>query len=93
VRHPAALALAADVDVLVHGGQYTDADRVRAIEYGHATVAYAIALATEAGARELVLSHHEPSRTDDAVDGIIADADAAANLPVRAACEGLELRV
>jgi phosphoribosyl 1,2-cyclic phosphodiesterase len=93
VRHPAALALAADVDVLVHGGQYTDADRVRAIEYGHATVAYAIALATEAGARELVLSHHEPSRTDDAVDGIIADADAVANLPVRAACEGLELRV
>jgi ribonuclease BN (tRNA processing enzyme) len=89
-RHAAALALARDVDVLVHGAQFTIAQRELAADYGHATVEYAVALAEESGARRLVLFHHAPSRTDDEIDEIV-DSLAVARVPVAAASEGMVL--
>jgi ribonuclease BN (tRNA processing enzyme) len=64
----AARRLADGVDVLVHGAPFTADERAIADRYGHATVDDAIELATEAGARRLVLTHHGPTRSDDAVD-------------------------
>jgi phosphoribosyl 1,2-cyclic phosphodiesterase len=93
-RHPAALTLAGDVDVLVHGAQFTLAERDMAADFGHATVDYAVALATEAGARRLVLFHHAPARTDDQIDAIaasLAGAPAAATVPITVAAELLTL--
>jgi ribonuclease BN (tRNA processing enzyme) len=58
--------------VLVHGAPFTAAEAGVAEAFGHATVDYAVALATESGARRLVLFHHSPARTDDEVDLIAA---------------------
>ncbi|MGH9187122.1 MAG: MBL fold metallo-hydrolase [Acidimicrobiales bacterium] len=94
-RHDAALALAHDVDVLVHGAQFTSGERALAADFGHATVDYAVALAEESGARRLVLFHHAPGRTDDAVDDVEALARSLAGgaVPVVAAAEGVTLDV
>jgi phosphoribosyl 1,2-cyclic phosphodiesterase len=86
-RHSAALELAAGVDMLVHDAQFL-ADQFPGVGYlGHASVEYAVGLATEAGARRLALFHHAPDRTDDEIDRIAA-AYANSTLPIRAAAEG-----
>lgn len=87
VVHDAALRLAADVDLLIHDAQYTAAEYPSRADFGHATVEYAVALAERAGARELALFHHDPDRTDDEIDAIVA-ACSSATMPVRAAAEG-----
>ncbi|HEX6888556.1 MAG TPA: MBL fold metallo-hydrolase [Candidatus Nanopelagicales bacterium] len=69
----AALAAMQGVDVLIHDAQFLDPERPRAVDYGHATITEAIALADQVGARSLVLFHHSPHRTDDALDQIGVD--------------------
>ena len=91
-RHEAAMALAHDVDVLVHGAQFTADERELAADFGHATVDYAVALAQAAGARRLVLFHHAPGRVDDDVDAIVSLVANSSVVPV-AAVEGLEIEV
>jgi phosphoribosyl 1,2-cyclic phosphodiesterase len=59
-----------DVDVLIHDAQFLDHERPRAVDYGHATINEALALAGDVGARSLVLFHHSPTRTDVALDAI-----------------------
>ena len=66
----AALAALSDVDVLIHDAQFLDPEREIADLFGHATVQDACALAERVGARNLVLFHHGPGRTDDALDRI-----------------------
>ncbi|MEO5679645.1 MAG: MBL fold metallo-hydrolase [Acidimicrobiales bacterium] len=70
--HESALALADDVDVLIHDAQHTAAEFAEVSGYGHATVDYAVGLASRAGARTLVLFHHSPSRTDDDLERLAA---------------------
>jgi phosphoribosyl 1,2-cyclic phosphodiesterase len=89
LQRDAALELARGVDVLIHGGQFLTTEAATAMAYGHATVDEARALAIEAGARRLILSHHGPSRTDDDVDAIAALCAGSA-LDVTLAFEGLE---
>jgi len=60
------------IDLLIHDAQFLDHERPRAESYGHATVQDAILLAEEVGAGRLVLFHHGPARTDDALDAIAA---------------------
>ena len=89
-RHEHALALARDVDVLVHGGQFVEAEQKIASAYGHATVEYAAHLAVESGARSLVLTHHSPARVDDAVDELVrVAAKITGEIEVRAATDGM----
>jgi ribonuclease BN (tRNA processing enzyme) len=87
--HEAALALCRGADVLLHDAQYT------ALEFegprrffGHSTLDYALRLAEAAGVGELVLFHHDPSRTDDALDASLAALQQGASIPVAAAVEG-----
>jgi ribonuclease BN (tRNA processing enzyme) len=61
-----------DVDVLVHDGQYVEAEQAIAAAYGHATVESAIALADRANAGSLLLTHHAPGRTDAQLDALAA---------------------
>lgn len=88
--HEAALRLAASVDVLVHDAQITAAEFAAKARYGHSAVEYALGLAQAAGARHLVLFHHDPGRTDDQLDGLVAGLGGG---PVRvtAAAEGTVL--
>lgn len=69
----AARAALDGVDVLIHDAQFLDQERPRAVDYGHATVDEAVALAQQACARTLVLFHHGPHRTDVAMDQIAAE--------------------
>ncbi len=85
--HDAALALADDVDVLIHDAQYTAEELPRRGDFGHSAAEYAVALGIAAGARRVVLFHHDPGRTDDEVDAIVARF-ADAPVPVAAAVEG-----
>lgn len=56
------------VDVLLHDGQYVQAQEAIAIDYAHATVEAVIGLADRAEVGALFLTHHAPNRTDDQLD-------------------------
>ena len=86
--HEAALELARDVDVLLHDAQYTAAELPARAEFGHSAVEYAVGLAERAGARRLYLFHHDPPRTDDAIDDIVR-AHQRPKVEVLAAAEGM----
>ena len=64
-----------DVDVLLHDAQFVEGERRLADEYAHSTVDDAVKLAQECGVRRLVLFHHGPARTDEALDAIAASFD------------------
>jgi len=94
----AAVDLATGVDVLLHGGQFLEAERATANAFGHGTAADAVDLAHEAGARHLVLVHHSPTRTDHAVPEVLREAekrsaDLGADLEITVGIEGLVLDI
>lgn len=68
------LELCEGVDLLIHDAQYTPAEFAVRQTWGHCTVDYSVLVAREAGARHLVLFHHDPAHDDDALDVIQADA-------------------
>jgi ribonuclease BN (tRNA processing enzyme) len=57
-------------DLLAHDAQWIDDDLPAHRGWGHSTVAQACDLAAAAGAGRLVLFHHDPDRTDDALDAL-----------------------
>jgi len=85
--HEAALALAADADVLIHDAQYTAKEFPARCHWGHSTIDYALGLAQAAGVGRLVLFHHDPRRTDDELDEIDTSMESAP-IPVTIAREG-----
>jgi ribonuclease BN (tRNA processing enzyme) len=92
------LELCHDADVLIHDAQYTDQEFVEKADWGHSTVPYAVRVAAEAGVSELVLFHHDPSRTDKEIDQMLSSGrrlpDARTLKEISAAREGavIELR-
>jgi len=88
--HDAAMALARDTDVLIHDAQYTDDELPARAHYGHSACGYALRLGEAAGARRVMLFHHDPARTDDEIDAILSDCrDAQGPGAVDAAAEGM----
>jgi phosphoribosyl 1,2-cyclic phosphodiesterase len=85
--HPAAVALARDVDLLIHDAQHSAAELPAKAFLGHSAVEYAVGLGEAAGARRVVLFHHDPDRTDEEIDGMVA-ALAESTVEVSAAVEG-----
>lgn len=88
------LELADGVDLLIHDAQYTRSEFAEKSHWGHCTIDYAVHVAKQAGARRVVLFHHDPSHGDDVVDRLLADARAEAGCrgpDVLAAFEGLQL--
>lgn len=84
--HDAALALTENCDLVFHDAQYTPDELPEKAHYGHSAFTYALGLAEAAHVGELVLFHHDPSRTDKEVDAIAALCEDAP-LPVRAAVQ------
>jgi phosphoribosyl 1,2-cyclic phosphodiesterase len=72
------IAFAAGADVLIHDAQYTPEEyEAKHRGWGHSTWRDATRAASAAGVRRLLLTSHDPRRTDDAVDAIVARARAA----------------
>jgi phosphoribosyl 1,2-cyclic phosphodiesterase len=89
----AALELVTGVDVVVHGAPFVESEQALADCYGHATLADAIDMAVTGRAGRLVLTHHGPFRTDDAVDKIGHAASALFPGDVVVARDGMPLDV
>ena len=61
-----------DADLLLHDAMYTDEEYEARRGWGHSTFRQAVRLAEEAGVGNLLFFHHDPERTDDALDEIVA---------------------
>ena len=72
----AVLELCDGADLVIHDAQYTEEEYRAKATWGHSTVAYAVHVAAEAGARELALFHHDPQHDDDALDRLLGEARA-----------------
>jgi phosphoribosyl 1,2-cyclic phosphodiesterase len=68
--HPAALDLASGADLLIHDSFLLAEEVAAEASFGHAALDYAIGLGERAGARRVLLAHHKPGRTDDALDRV-----------------------
>ena len=95
-KHAARRALAQGADTLIHDAQFIQSDYKPT--WGHSTIASAIDVAARAGVKRLILYHHDPDRSDDALDHIGREAQHTARerspgLEVLVAREGLELEV
>jgi ribonuclease BN (tRNA processing enzyme) len=89
------LDLCDGVDLLIHDAQYSDAEFETKSTWGHSTVSYAVHVASEAGARQLAMFHHDPEHTDDIIDRLVDHARSAPGAShlesVVAASEGLTI--
>lgn|GEM_PF-63563 len=69
------IELASGADILIHDAQYTPEEYARSRRgWGHSTWKDAVAVATEARVKTLVLFHHDPYHDDDMVDNMVLDA-------------------
>ena len=84
--------LARGADVFIYDSNYTDDEFPQRVGWGHSTWEEGVRLADAAGVRQLVLFHHDPSRTDGQLDAIVSAA-AAARPGTIAAAEGLVVSV
>lgn len=57
-------------DILIHDAQYLDEDMPQKHGWGHSLVRQACDLAAAARVKHLIITHHDPDRTDDDLDHI-----------------------
>ncbi len=84
------------VDLLIHDAQYTTTEFAAKSTWGHCTIDYALWLAQQCHVAKLALYHHDPTRTDVALDEVSRCAKAAADargFEVFVAYEGLTVDV
>jgi phosphoribosyl 1,2-cyclic phosphodiesterase len=62
---------AAGADVLIYDAQYTLPEYDAHKGWGHSTWEQAVRMAKAAGVRQLVLSHHDPTHSDEVIAGIV----------------------
>lgn len=81
------------VDVYIADSSYTDAEYLTKKGWGHGTFSTSIASAHAAGAKVLYCTHHEPTRSDDALEEVFnaalkSNATLASGMDIRLAREG-----
>jgi phosphoribosyl 1,2-cyclic phosphodiesterase len=82
------------VDLLIVDTAYTQAEYPQKVGWGHGTFDTAIAMARRIGAKRLLCTHHEPTRSDDDLEKVFAEALVRHPDPgceVLLASEGLEI--
>ena len=77
---------------------YTDEEYPDRTGWGHSTFRQSIRLAEDAGAKQLLFFHHDPTRSDDALDEIVARSrdyvmGRGGSLELDAAVEGVNYKV
>lgn len=85
-------------DVLIADSAYTREEYPSKKGWGHGTFDSCIELARDAGVKILYCTHHEPTRSDDELEKVFADAvsrhpDVAAKVDIRLAREGDEIKI
>ena len=66
-------ALARDTSLLIHDGQYADAEYPEHVGWGHSALSHSLSFARRTGAERTVLFHHDPMHSDDFLDGLGAE--------------------
>jgi len=82
--------------VLIHDAQYTRAEYETKVGWGHSAVEDVIEMAAAAGVEHLYLFHHDPTRSDAAINRILQQCRATAQergwtMLIDAAREGMEI--
>lgn len=86
-------------DLLIHDAQYLPEELKEHRGWGHSTYEEAVTLALHGGVRSLLLTHHDPGRSDAQVQQIVerarqlAASEGANNLQIDAAREGSSLHL
>ncbi|WP_442579466.1 MBL fold metallo-hydrolase [Mesorhizobium sp. ASY16-5R] len=70
------LGLIDKADLVIYDATYTEAEMVKKRGWGHSTWQEGVKLCKAAGAKKLALFHHDPFRTDAALDALQAEAKA-----------------
>jgi len=77
-----------NADLVIHDAQYTQDEYVESkVGWGHSPVEYVVDVAAEANVKSLALFHHDPTRTDEHLDRLVAACQR------RAEASGAELAV
>ncbi|MEP7362531.1 MAG: MBL fold metallo-hydrolase [Acidobacteriota bacterium] len=63
-------------DVLIYDAQFTPAEYPSKAGWGHSTWMEGVKVARDAGVKQLILSHHDPSHSDEMLRGMLAEAKA-----------------
>jgi len=87
-----------DADVLILDSQYDSAEYQQHLGWGHGCVDDSVALALQAGVKQLCLFHHDPDHDDRRIDGLVKHArqlvaKQRAKLHVEAAREGMTINL
>ena len=81
-------------DLVIYDTMFTPEEYRRQPHWGHSCPDDAIDICKAAGAKQLVLFHHSPERSDDELDSILSHyRHVAPKLDIAAAAEGVELKV
>lgn len=87
----------AGADLVIHDAQYTANEYEPKIGWGHSTHEYVVKICDDVGVKRLALSHHDPMRSDDALDALVkrdrASLRPGSILDVFAAAEGMTLEL
>lgn len=87
-------------DVLIFDTQYTFEEQLQKIDWGHSSASIATDIAMQAGVKNLVLFHHDPSYSDEKLDEVymrairykeMLDVEGTNPLRIHIAYEGLEM--
>ncbi len=58
-------------DLLIHDAQYVDENYHTKIGWGHSTFNQVMQLAKDCGVKRVVFTHHDPSSSDDFINGVL----------------------
>lgn len=86
------VAFVENADLLIHDAQYVAQEYEQKRGWGHSTWEYATAVAQAGNVRRLALMHHDPTRSDSAIDSLLASLKPSP-VKVFAAAEGLQFEI
>jgi phosphoribosyl 1,2-cyclic phosphodiesterase/DNA-binding response OmpR family regulator len=74
-RHDTAHArFVAGADLMIHDAQYQASEYAERVGWGHSTIEYVVDVARAGDVARIALFHHDPTRTDEQVDELVARA-------------------
>jgi phosphoribosyl 1,2-cyclic phosphodiesterase len=85
--------VATGADVLLHDAQFTETEYPLRVGWGHSSVAHAVSFAARAQVQRLLLFHHDPSRSDEELESLLARARELSDGKIELAYEGAGLAV